>query len=119
MREKRNFPLNNPFKERKPNTTGSIDPGVDEKVKGVSKGGEGKTRMTPEEMLQEYQEMCRRNERDKPVIYMLLRCRQCGKEQQIVFYWWYPPKMHTCTGCGEKQPTQGYVIIAHANGPLG
>lgn len=95
--KERVLPLNNPVSQRKVDHQDEISPVVVKRDEGVPQGGEGK-------MI---------------VIYMLLRCRQCGKEQQITFRYWTPPKWHRCVGCKELQPTQGFALIAHANYPLG
>lgn len=97
MPEKSVSPLNNPVSQKSADDDVYMSPSTASGGKGVRQGGEGA----------------------RPVIYMLLRCRQCRKEQQITFFHWTPPKMHICIGCGEKQPTQGYAVIAHANYPLG
>ena len=119
MSEKRVLPLNNPLSQKSVANAANISTAVAEGVGGVSKGGEGEAKMTTEEMVQEYQKMCQRNEGVVLPVYMLLRCRQCGKEQQLVFRHWKPPKWHRCVGCGDLQPTQGFAVIAHANYPLG
>ena len=120
MPEKRVFPLNNPLPQKRVdhqliNTKLVVVKGVE----GVRQGGEGETEMTTEEMVQEYLEMCQRVKGEVLPVYMLLRCRQCGQEQQITFAYWKPSKWHRCIGCKELQPTQGFAVIAHANYPLG
>ncbi len=97
MSEKRVHPLNNPLSQKSADKAASIAIIMAKGVEGVRQGGEGGIR----------------------VIYMLLRCRQCGKEQQIVFQYGKVPKWHRCVGCGDLQPTQGFAMIAHANYPLG
>lgn len=97
MSEKRVLPLNNPISQKSATKAADISTVAAKRVEGVRQGGEGELK----------------------VIYMLLRCRGCLKEQQIVFAYWKPPKWHRCIGCGDLQPTQGYAMIAHANFPLG
>ncbi len=118
MLEKRVFPLNNPLSQKSVHHQDKIIPVVVKKDEGVRQGGEGKAKMTTEEMVQEYQKICQRNEGVVLPVYMLLRCRQCGKEQQITFACWKPSKWHRCVGCRELQPTQGFAVIAHANSPF-
>jgi len=119
MLEKRVFPLNNPLSPKRVTTGDEIYSSVVKGDGGVRQGGEGETKMTTEEMVQEYQEMCQRNEGVVLPVYMLLRCRQCNKEQLITFAQWKPSKWHRCVGCRELQPTQGFAVIAYANYPLG
>lgn len=97
MPEKRVLPLNNPVSQKRAAKAANLTTATAKGVEGVRQGGEGEIK----------------------VIYMLLRCRQCGKEQQIIFRYWKPPKWHRCVGCGDLQPTQGFAMIAHANSPLG
>jgi ribosomal protein S27E len=95
--EKRVLPLNNPVSQKSTNHQDKINPLVMKKVTGVSKGGEGKS----------------------ITIYMFVRCRQCGKEQQVVVDYQSTSKWHRCGGCKELQPLAGFAVIAHANYPLG
>mgnify|MGYP001570170514 CR=1 FL=1 len=98
MLEKRVSPLNNPLPQKSAARVANIQTTIATRgVDGVRQGEEG----------------------GLIVIYILLRCRQCNKEQQIVFQYWKPPKWHRCVGCGDLQPTQGFAVIAHANYPLG
>lgn len=96
MPETRSVPLNNPssssssFSQSKPEIS-EVD---DERVKGVVKGTSGNT------------------------VFTLVRCCQCGKEQQVIFSYDHPSKYHRCVGCGESQPMEGFRLIAHANYPF-
>ena len=78
MLEKRVFPLNNPLSQKSVHHQDKIIPVVVKKDEGVRQGGEGKAKMTTEEMVQEYQKICQRNEGVVLPVYMLLRCRLSG-----------------------------------------